>query len=139
MSAFIENGWRLYGSESNYTSFKSYQKKVKFNDTKLDESIESPFLKDVDSRSNSVDTNQEINDEEINDNQNYEERIDNQNYEERIDNQNYEERIDNPETLGQVDQALRPLNSKHRIIVYIVLLSILITIAFGFLKYFNII
>ena len=121
MSAFIENGWRLYGSESNYTSFKSYQKKVKFNDTKLDESIESPFLKDVDSRSNSVDTNQEINDEE------------------RIDNQNYEERIDNPETLGQVDQALRPLNSKHRIIVYIVLLSILITIAFGFLKYFNII
>jgi hypothetical protein len=130
MSAFIENGWRLYGSESNYTSFKSYQKKVKFNDTKLDESIESPFLKDVDSRSNSVDTNQEINDEEINDNQNYEERI---------DNQNYEERIDNPETLGQVDQALRPLNSKHRIIVYIVLLSILITIAFGFLKYFNII
>ena len=127
MSAFIENGWRLYGSD---TSFKSYQKKVKFNDTKLDESIESPFLKDVDSRSNSVDTNQEINDEEINDNQNYEERI---------DNQNYEERIDNPETLGQVDQALRPLNSKHRIIVYIVLLSILITIAFGFLKYFNII
>lgn len=116
MSAFIENGWRLYGSESNYTSFKPYQKKVKFNDSKLDESIESPFFKDVDSRSNSVDTNQEIK-----------------------DNQDYEERIDIPETLGQVDQVLRPLNSKHKIIAYIVLLSILITIALGFLKYFNII
>lgn len=120
MSAFIENGWRLYGSESNYTSFKPYQKKVKFNDSKLDESIESPFFKDVDSRSNSVDTNQEIK-----------------------DNQYYEERIDIPETLGQVDQELRPLNStlkcQHKIIVYIVLLSILITIVLGFLKYFNII
>ena len=102
----MENNWRMYRSESNYTSFKPYQKKVKFNDSQLEETIETPFFEDVQSMSSSEVTNQE--------------------------------RINIPENDDEesLDQDAKYQN---KLITYIVLLFILITITVIFLKYFQII